>query len=208
MRQLRHRLQLHQLGLLMRWLVLILATIVAFSATAAPNCEHHPDDDRIALACNIYFEARDESVEGMMAVVAVTLNRVDADKYPDTVREVVWQRKQFSWTHDGKVDRPRNRPSWLQALAIAERFTVTKEKVEGMCPTATQINAASLGRADPGCEFYRNLVAIHVFLAQQSDPTGGALFYHADYVQPYWVLESIQPVVIGRHIFYTEARIK
>jgi spore germination cell wall hydrolase CwlJ-like protein len=186
----------------------ILLLLVCWTAHAAPNCEHHPDDDRIALACNIYWEARTETLQGMMAVVAVTLNRVASAKYPDTVREVVWQRKQFSWTHDGKVDRPSHRPSWLQALAIAERFTVTSEKAAGLCPTATQINAASLGRADPGCEFYRNLVNVHVLLAQQSDPTGGALFYYAEYIPPpYWVFG--QPsAVIGRHIFYTEARIK
>ncbi len=174
----------------------------------APDCEDHPEDDRIALACNIYFETRSETVEGMMAVVAVTLNRVGSDKYPNTVREVVWQRKQFSWTHDGKVDRPKNRPSWLQALKMAERFTMTEQRRKQICPTATQINAATLGWPDPGCETYRNLVAIHVLIAGMNDPTGGALYYHADYIPPpYWVFGK--PVaVIGRHLFYVEARIR
>ena len=175
---------------------------------AAPNCEQHLDDDRIALACNIYWEARTESVQGMLAVVEVTMNRVDSKKYPDTVAEVVWQHKQFSWTKDGKVDRPRNGPSWLQALAMSERFTVTRDKVQWLCPTATQINAALLGRPDPGCEPYRNLVAIHVYVAQQLGLVGSALFYHADYVRPYWVLEESRVTKIGRHIFYTEALIK
>jgi hypothetical protein len=68
--------------------------------------------------------------------------------------------------------------------------------------------AGMLGRPDPGCDLYRNLVNIHVLLAKRADPTLGSLYYHADYVQPYWVLETHKVVQIGRHIFYTEARIR
>ena len=185
-----------------------LLLLVSASVGAAPNCEHHPDDDRIALACNVYWEARSETVEGMMAVVAVTLNRVGSWRYPNTVREVVWQRKQFSWTHDGKVDRPKNRPSWKQALQISSRFTITKYRKMILCPTATQIIAQMVGRPDPGCDLYRNLVNVHVILAQMADPTGGALYYHAQYIPPpYWVFGK-PSAVIGKHIFYTAARMR
>ena len=34
------------------------------------------------------------------------------------------------------------------------------------------------------------------------DMTQGALFYHADYVNPRWKLE--RTTVIGRHIFYKQ----
>jgi spore germination cell wall hydrolase CwlJ-like protein len=193
---------------LMFWVAVILFAVTAPRAYSAPNCEHAKDDDRIALACNIYWEARTESVQGMLAVVAVTMNRVESDRFPDTVHEVVWQNRQFSWTHDGKVDRPKHRPTWKQSLRIARRFTVTREQVQGMCPTATQVMAELLGRPDPGCQPYKNLVNIHILLAQGIDPTMGSLFYHADYVQPYWILETHRVVKIGRHIFYTEARIR
>ena len=143
-----------------------------------------------------------------MAVVATTMNRVESDAFPDTVHEVVWQRRQFSWTHDGKVDRPRNRPTWKQSLRMARRFTVTSDYVQGICPTATQINAAMLGRPDPGCDAYKNLVNIHIYLAGLVDNTRGSLYYHADYVQPYWVLPAARTVQIGRHIFYTKAAIR
>lgn len=192
----------------MFWFAVILFAVTAPRAYPAPNCEHAKDDDRIALACNIYYEARTESREGMLAVVAVTMNRVESDRFPDTVHEVVWQNRQFSWTHDGKVDRPKNRPSWASALRIARRFTVTSAYMRGICPTATQRMAGILGRPDPGCEPYRNLVKIHTHLASLMDPTMGSLYYHADYVQPYWILETHKVVQIGRHIFYTEARIK
>ena len=36
-----------------------------------------------------------------------------------------------------------------------------------------------------------------------ADPTHGALWYHADYVEPYWASIKEQSTKIGRHIFYT-----
>ena len=178
------------------------------SATSAPNCDRNMDDDRIALACNIYYEARTEGREGMMAVVAVTLNRVANKHYPNTVREVVWARKQFSWTHDGQYDTPKHRTSWTKALQMASRFTISKQRRQEMCPTATQIIAEMLGRPDPGCESYRNLVSIHMLLAEREDPTGGALFYHANYVAPRWAHERYLTKVIGAHLFYARALVR
>ena len=34
------------------------------------------------------------------------------------------------------------------------------------------------------------------------DLVGGALWYHADYVQPKWTKKMEQTTVIGKHIFY------
>lgn len=34
------------------------------------------------------------------------------------------------------------------------------------------------------------------------DPTEGALFYHADYVSPYWKDSLTRIAVIGQHLFY------
>lgn len=73
------------------------------------------------LALNIYHEARGEPVEGQIAVAQVTLNRVASPAYPDTVCDVVWQRSQFSWTGDGRSDRPRERGAWVQAIVVAAR---------------------------------------------------------------------------------------
>lgn len=71
------------------------------------------------LATNIYFEARDQSIDGQQAVANVTLNRVAHKRWPSTICEVVWQRRQFSWTHDGKSDRPREKQAWKLARFIA-----------------------------------------------------------------------------------------
>ena len=34
------------------------------------------------------------------------------------------------------------------------------------------------------------------------DPTGGALWYHADHVAPDWDWDMVQQAKIGRHVFY------
>ena len=64
--------------------------------------------DRQEIHCgaqNVYFESQGEPGLGMVAVSQVVINRVKDKRWPDTICEVVWQNKQFSWTHDGKSDR-------------------------------------------------------------------------------------------------------
>lgn len=79
------------------------------------------------LATNIYFEARGESKLGQKAVAWVTLNRVDDPNYPDTICDVVWDRKQFSWTHDGKSDVPKDKDAWLQAQLTAIQVLIDQQ---------------------------------------------------------------------------------
>ena len=75
------------------------------------SCEHSPvptvaqANDFKCMLKNIYHEARGEGVEGMQAVALVTLNR--AKQQDKTVCEVVYQRKQFSWTNTANG---RNKP--------------------------------------------------------------------------------------------------
>jgi len=54
------------------------------------------DDELDELAEIIYHESRGESVEGQQAVAEVVFNRVIADNFPDTVHDVLHQKKQFS----------------------------------------------------------------------------------------------------------------
>jgi hypothetical protein len=78
-------------------------------------------DDRLCLASNLYFEARSEGHEGMVAVANVTTNRVADPEYPKTVCEVVYQRKQFSWTN-AKVPPTIDEPNlWEAALRLADK---------------------------------------------------------------------------------------
>jgi spore germination cell wall hydrolase CwlJ-like protein len=73
----------------------------------------------ICLAQNIYFEARNQDIEGQRLVAEVTMTRVGDTRYPNTVCEVVWEEGQFSWTQDGKSDRPKDMVAWKLAQEIA-----------------------------------------------------------------------------------------
>jgi spore germination cell wall hydrolase CwlJ-like protein len=81
----------------------------------------------LCLALNIFFEARDEPFLGQLMVAEVTLNRVEHRSYPDNICDVVWQRRQFSWTHDGLSDNPEDYPyldreAWGEILVLTTRI--------------------------------------------------------------------------------------
>lgn len=50
-------------------------------------------------------EAEGESEEGKRLVIDTILNRVDHDRFPDTVEGVIYQKSQFSSVWNGRVDR-------------------------------------------------------------------------------------------------------
>ena len=55
---------------------------------------------------------------------------------------------------------------------------------------------------------WRNIkeMAEAVYWGRSVDPTGGALWYHADYVSPYWGRIFKRSRQIGRHIFYHDRK--
>lgn len=73
----------------------------------------------MCLALNIYFEARDQDIDGQLMVAEVTMNRVASPDFPDTVCDVVWQPGAFSWTHDGKSDTPRDVQAFAESVLLA-----------------------------------------------------------------------------------------
>lgn len=73
----------------------------------------------LCLALNVYWEARNQSIAGQVAVAQVTMNRVASPDYPDDVCEVVYQHQQFSWYWDGKPDKPLEHAAWESAIDVA-----------------------------------------------------------------------------------------
>lgn len=74
------------------------------------------------LALALYFEARGEPLEGQVAVAEVIYNRVVDTRYPDDICSVVYQKKQFSWTHDGKSDRPKDHKTYKEILELSKEI--------------------------------------------------------------------------------------
>lgn len=138
-------------------------------------------DAKTCLAKNIFFEARNQSIEGQVAVAWVTLNRVASDAYPNTICEVVHQARydsrgnpiknkcQFSWYCDGKSDRiPNNvvaQRAWEDAQLIAD-------------------------------------VVLLDWVRAAASPVKGATMYHATYVKPYWRKAFAEVARVDDHIFY------
>ena len=74
----------------------------------------------LCLALTIYHEARSEPLLGQKLVAQVVLNRVHSSRYPDTVCEVVKERKQFSFvTHKGYAPIPSEKRAWQVAYDLA-----------------------------------------------------------------------------------------
>lgn len=57
------------------------------------------------LSSIIYCEANSESYNGKLAVAIVVMNRVRSNRYPDTIREVVYQKYQFSPVNNGTLKK-------------------------------------------------------------------------------------------------------
>ena len=92
------------------------------------SANSHANSEINCLALNIYHEARGESPQGQQAVAAVTINRVRSKQFPSSICSVVWQNKQFSWTHTQKNYYPENTVAWKNALAIAQKTISGDEK--------------------------------------------------------------------------------
>jgi hypothetical protein len=98
-------------------------------------------EDRVCMAKNIYFEARNESRKGQMAIALVTLQRVRDPRYPNTVCGVVYDNKQFSWFSDGLSDRPRNHKSYDDIALLASAMLDTDTAVHDFTYGATHYHA-------------------------------------------------------------------
>ena len=75
------------------------------------------------LAINCYHEARGEADQGRVRVCKVVLNRaVDSrNRWPDTVKGVIFQHAQFSWTLDKKLWPIRNYDALLACAMSATK---------------------------------------------------------------------------------------
>jgi spore germination cell wall hydrolase CwlJ-like protein len=89
----------------------------------------------LCLATAIFFEARDQPMTGQEMVAEVVMNRVDHDRFPDNVCDVVYQFKAFSFTHDGKSDdmldynTHHDKQAQALAMAVAKDYRVGHQRL-------------------------------------------------------------------------------
>jgi len=130
------------------------------------------------LALNIYFEARGESDEGKRAVAHVVMNRVADGAFPSSACAVI---REGGTLDPGKCqftwwcDERSNQPINLAAWRVSR--AIAAEVYDAAAHDSTG----------------------------EADVTGGALWYHADYVAPAWGARFAPGPKIGRHLFYRKA---
>lgn len=61
------------------------------------------NDELYLLSKLVSSEARGESYEGQVAVAAVVINRVLDPRFPDDIKEVIYQRNAFSVVNNGEI---------------------------------------------------------------------------------------------------------
>ena len=98
----------------------MLAILLFCSQSLSETCDYERQIEVLAL--NMYHEARGEGPDGMQMVGEVTLNRVEHEAFPNTICAVVYQRRQFSWTHMRKNHTPNDEELWNVALEMAENL--------------------------------------------------------------------------------------
>lgn len=161
----------------MDWSTVIMKVIFGIIAALSAN-QFDVQSVNHELHClqkNVYFEARNQSFEGMRAVATVTLNRYAQDGFPNKICEVVHEKTkgnvyQFSWVAKSKPNDMltvyRNNVEWAAWIAAGEASLVTL--------------------------FFGGLPEV-----------GDAQYFHATSVNPRFHKTKLEPVTqIGDHIFY------
>ena len=158
-------------------------------------------DEVYCMAQNVYFEARDESMIGKIAIAHVVMNRIESKDFPNTVCKVVkqgpireswktrkypnlpkeervyWPRRdrcQFSWYCDGHRDM-----LWVtykDGTIIAQNMTAWRDSIH---------------------------TALFVMNGKwKMDPTDGATFYYnPNIANPAWAGKYKETAVFGNHRF-------
>jgi spore germination cell wall hydrolase CwlJ-like protein len=67
----------------------------------------------------IVYEARSEPLEGKRLVAKTVLNRVEHKSWPDTIKGVIYEPKQFSYIEDMHKQRTPTDGDWLEASSVA-----------------------------------------------------------------------------------------
>ena len=65
-----------------------------------------PDEEKDLLARLVTAEAKGEPYEGKVAVATVVLNRVENEQYPDSIKEVIYEKRQFQPVDNGMIHNP------------------------------------------------------------------------------------------------------
>jgi spore germination cell wall hydrolase CwlJ-like protein len=157
---------------------LLIAAIVCLILLVPTLAASDENGERYCLAQNIYFESANQPFAGRVAVANVAVNRTKDAQFPSTICDVVYQAKlRENWKGNMVPIRNKCQFSWYCDGKSDE-------------PTDSTTWMESLHIADL------------VISGKMPDITSGSLWYHADFVSPYWAPYLTEVVTIDNHIFY------
>jgi spore germination cell wall hydrolase CwlJ-like protein len=160
-----------------------LSTGVAHGASTAQAGEWHSDvSEQKCIADNIYWEARNQPLKGMIAVALVSRNRVNDERFPHSYCEVI---------HQGPT-----RPSW--------KDNDIRIPVRNRCHFSWYCDGKSDDIPEYDLDVYSlaRAIAFKIYWGEFDDFTVGATHYHADYVTPEWANTKTPTLQVEDHIFY------
>jgi len=145
-------------------------------------------NEAYCLAENIYYESRNEDIRGQFAVASVTLNRVNDERYPSTVCDVV---RQVNISRETK--KPVCMFSWYCENDRKGKSIPVKNK-DG------SINQAVVDQFQVA-----SIVAIQMLSGKIEDNTKGSTHFHNPTTSsPSWRHTMRRMLRVGNHDFYKE----
>jgi len=159
------------------------AGLRAGAPARAANSQAAPADDLDVvdahwMALTMWGEARSSGEEGMRAVGHVIANRRLSGRHGAFATDTVSEAWQFSCWNAGDPNlRAMQNVETLPHAGREYRMWLAAKRIAG-----------------------------EILTGRSADPTGGALFYHADYVAPRWADGMPVTAAIGHHLFYLSAR--
>ena len=74
------------------------------------------NEDLLLLSKLVTGEARGESYEGQVAVAAVVINRVKDPRFPNSIKDVIYQKNAFSVVNDGSINMEPTESAYNAAI--------------------------------------------------------------------------------------------
>lgn len=101
----------------------------AFLSEAETALYTYTDDDLYVMAHVLAGEAQNCSDEEQLYVGSVVLNRVAHPAFPGSIKEVVFQKGQYSCTRDGNYYREPTQRNWANAEKLLKQGSVLPSNV-------------------------------------------------------------------------------
>lgn len=125
-------------------MVVTVFTIIISTPTAA-TIQSKAEMCKRDIECRVlaeagYYEARSEPDIGVVSVMYVIINRVKHKNWKNTIQGVVYQPKQFSYTHDGSLRRGMKEKEQVDRMLVYA-YDVLHGNIESPVGGATHYHA-------------------------------------------------------------------